>query len=647
MTEADKVRTFSRCARVYRFSLPHWRLIIAATVAMFLYTSTYTGLLIIVRPILEAVDVASPGKSGTATQTTAAQTAPRPVPGWTKHLPAGVRRTVQKAMHPGPEQLTGIAIVIGFVFAPLIGLFAFCQIYLQDRVQWVIIADIRQELFARLVQMPIRFFDEYRIGELISRMTNDVRASQVALKFLFGDVILNPLKILAGLIVALSISWRLSLLCFVGIPIIAVTLKHFGRRIHRHARESLKKLADLTEAMNQMFSGIRVVKAFQMEQAEVGEFRVDNDKQLQQATKLVKNRGFASAAPEFIYAVIIAVFIFIGHRMLRAELITWGALIAFGIAAVYMMQPIRTLSRSYSRLPEALAATDRLFELIEKPIDTADVDNAIEIEGVREGVQFDHVCFAYKQGQPILKGIDFFAPAGRMIAVVGETGAGKSTLLDLVPRFHDVTDGAILVDGVDIRNIKRQSLLSQIAIVGQHPFLFNRSIRDNISYGRQGATQAEIEQAARQAGIHDFVESLPEKYDTWVGERGGMLSGGQRQCLTIARAILKDAPLLILDEATSNLDAGSEKLVHEALNNLVHGRTTFVIAHRLSTVREADMIVVIRRGSLIELGTHDELIVRQGEYYRLYTLQFRREADDGRAEPTPGDASPDGKTDAS
>jgi subfamily B ATP-binding cassette protein MsbA len=450
----------------------------------------------------------------------------------------------------------------------------------------------------------------------------------VALQFLFGEVLLSPMKIAISLAVAVYSSWQLSILCLVGMPVVALIVKHFGRRVYRHTRKSLKQLADLTDAMNQMFSGIYVVKAFQMEGTEVSEFKRSNAEQLRQMCRLVKNRALASGIPEAMYVVGTAVFFIVGNRlMLRGDLDV-GRLATFAAAMVFMSQPLRTLSKGYSRLQEALAASDRLFELYELPVDSPDAPDAVELKGVTEGVNFRQVTFSYEPGQPVLRDVSFFAPAGSVIAVVGETGSGKSTLLNLIPRFHEPDGGAVEIDGVDVRQMRRESLLSQIAIVSQHPFLFNRSIGENIGYGRPGATEAQIEEAARLAGIHEHVASLPEGYRMPAGERGGFLSGGQRQCITIARAILKDAPLLILDEATSSLDSASEELVQEAFGNLMRGRTTFVIAHRLSTVRNADMIVVLRRGRVVEVGSHEELLAREGEYHRLYMIQFQDRASD-------------------
>jgi len=642
MNEKPRLSLLNRCFRLYRLAFPHWKLILASTLAMMVYTATYGGFLVLVNPIINGVQGASQEAGGQvadpARSLTEDETPEGGKPGLRQNVERSIRGVARRTFIPDPEQfrspatakrvLVNIAVVMGLFLAPLLGFSAFLQLYLRSRVQWLIIGDIREQVFSRLVVQPLTFFDRHRVGDLISRMTTDITVSQVALQFLFGEIILGPMKILAGLGVAVYTSWQLSLICFLGLPVIVIVLKHFGGKIHRNALKSLQKIGDLTDTMNQMLGGIRVVKAFQLEKAEQEEFARENRKQLRQAFRLVKNRALAAGIPEFLYAAGAAVIIFIGTRLLGKGNFTLSEMGTFAGAAVFISQPIRQLAKGYSRLQEALAASDRLFDLIDLHTQEIEAPDAVAIDGVSREITFDKICFAYEGEQHVLEDISFTAPAGKVIAIIGETGAGKSTLLDLIPRFHDPDRGSIRIDGNDTREIKRKSLIAQVAVVGQSPFLFNRSILSNIRYGRLDATAAEIENAAVLAGIHDFVVSLPQGYDTAVGERGSYLSGGQRQCITIARAILKNAPILILDEATSNLDASSEQLVHRALSNLMKGRTTFVIAHRLNTVRRADLIVVLKNGRVVEQGRHDELIRLKGEYHRLYTIQFQPEEEE-------------------
>jgi subfamily B ATP-binding cassette protein MsbA len=315
-----------------------------------------------------------------------------------------------------------------------------------------------------------------------------------------------------------------------------------------------------------------------------------------------------------------AVLLLANHYIVQGSLdvATFAALVGALAAA---SNPTKKIVRGYNVLQESLGAVDRIFDLLNQENEIEEASGAVDLDGVSEGVEFDGVTFAYND-EPVLKDINLYVPKGEVYAIVGSTGAGKSTLLDLLPRFYDPQTGSVKIDGIDVRDIRRESLTDNIAIVGQHPFLFNRTIEENIRYGRREASDEEVRRAARAAHVHEFVESLPEGYRTTVGERGGRLSGGQRQCVTMARAFLKDAPILILDEATSNLDSESEKAVQDALRNLTRDRTTFIIAHRLSTVRYADKIVVMKNGRIVEQGTHEELLERGGEYEKLHRLQF-------------------------
>jgi subfamily B ATP-binding cassette protein MsbA len=421
-------------------------------------------------------------------------------------------------------------------------------------------------------------------------------------------------------------SWQMTLVAAAVSPLIILAMRRFGGRIRRHARKTLERLADVTDSVAQMLSGIRVVKAFNMEAAEQEAFRDRNRQQVRRALKLVRSEAWAGVVPQFVavslagaLALLMADYL---HRRGELEL---GQMAICVISLSLVASRLKRIVKAYNDLQQSTASVDRVFELIDTEPEIADSPGAVELEGVKEGVRFEDVHFAY-DAEPVLKGIDLFVPCGQTYAIVGETGAGKSTMLDLIPRFYDPQQGAVKVDGLDLRDVARQSLMRQVAIVGQHPFLFNRPIAENIRYGKPDAADEEVIAAARAANIHEFITSLPEGYQTLAGEAGDRFSGGQRQCITIARALLKNAPILILDEATSSLDAQSERLVQDALENLMANRTTFVIAHRLSTVRHADQIVVLRDGRIVERGKHEELLALGGEYDRLYRLQFSDEA---------------------
>ncbi|GJQ60255.1 MAG: hypothetical protein SCALA701_30560 [Candidatus Scalindua sp.] len=430
------------------------------------------------------------------------------------------------------------------------------------------------------------------------------------------------MRLLLGFSLAFYFSWKLSLLTFLVLPVIVVPVLIFGRKIKKHGRRSLEHLGELTDAMKEMFTGIRIVKAFKMENEESKEFRKINSRYFKKMMQTVKAKAMNSSTTEFIYSLGLAAIIIFGGYVITTKQVTPGELGGFVTVTGFMiLTSIKKLAKCYGNLQESLAGASRIFELLDQKPTILDHPDAVEIKEIKKGILFKSVNFAYDSSL-VLKDINLVVRKGELIAIVGRSGAGKSTLLDLIPRFYDTVSGTIEIDDIDIRRIKRDSLLDQIAIVSQQSFLFNRSFADNILCGRQDATLEEVMDAAKAANIHNFIVGLPNRYDTIVGEQGVKLSGGQRQRITIARAILKNAPILILDEATSSLDSESEKLVQDALDNLMEGKTTLVIAHRLSTIRHSDRIVVMKKGSIVEIGTHDELMKQGGEYERLHRIQF-------------------------
>jgi subfamily B ATP-binding cassette protein MsbA len=482
--------------------------------------------------------------------------------------------------------------------------------------------DIRNHLCKHILPQSLSYFENRKSGELISRLTNDINATQFGLSILFDSILLEPMRLLCGLGLAFYFSWKLSLFTFILFPIVVIPVLVFGRKIKRHGRRSLIHLGELTDAMREMFTGIRTVKAFKMEDEEIVEFKTINTRFFKRMMQTVKAKALNSSTTEFTYSLGLAAIIIIGGYVISSNKISPGSLGGFvTVTAFLILTSIKKLAKSYGKLQESLAGASRVFELLDQHPTITDNPDAIELKKIENEISFNDVNFAY-DSIPVLKDINLAVQKGQIIAIVGESGAGKSTLLDLVPRFYDPVNGSIKIDGTDIRLIKRDSLLDQIAIVCQQTFLFNRSFKDNILCGRRDASTEEIQDAAKAANIHNFIINLPKGYDTVVGEQGVKLSGGQKQRVTIARAILKNAPILILDEATSSLDSESEKLVQGALDNLMKGKTTFVIAHRLSTIRHADRIVVLKKGCIAETGTHDELIDKESEYKKQYRIQF-------------------------
>jgi subfamily B ATP-binding cassette protein MsbA len=652
MAEQEPRGKYGNLLRFYRYTLPYWRIIVLCLLAMMVYSSVNLSAIALVRPIVKSLErgqdaaaedtgpaVTGGDSAGNEAETIEGRLKERAT-GWFPQLKI-VRDAAQWLW--GTPSLKRVAFVLVAVIGPLFLLSGFLQEYLQGRVVWSVLAQVRVDVFNRLSSLSLGYFGGQRTGELVSRLTNDISNTGTALKIVFGTLFLEPIMAASFLAGAFWASWQLTVVSLLAAPVFVILMRGFGRRIHRHATKTLERLADVTDSMTQLLSGIRVVKAFNMENAERRDFRDRNKAQLQRAFKLVRSRALAGVLPEFfVVTVPTAVTLLVADQLLGRGRLTIDNMLMCCTCLALVGGRFRRIVKAYNDLQASMAGVDRTFELLDTTAAIEDSSDSLELTRVEEGIRFDGVWFAYN-GAPVLKGLDLFVPSGKQYAIVGETGAGKSTMLDLIPRFYDTTRGAILIDGIDVRRIRRDSLMRQIAIVGQHPFLFNRPIAENIRYGKPAATDEEVVAAAKAANIHGFISRLPDGYQTNAGEMGSRFSGGQRQCLTIARAILKDAPILILDEATSSLDAESEMLVQTALSNLMRGRTTLVIAHRLSTVRHADCIIVLKDGRIAEQGSHEELLAAEGEYHRLYRLQFAGTEPEGSdAEPGPSDASDGG-----
>jgi len=634
MARPDRKRNYGNLLRFYGVALPYWKTILVSLAAMFLYAAVSINGVLLIRPFVDAFG----GGEGGEVVAAPAEPAPAPeaeglgersadvlerakasVTAWFLGLKP-IKRAVDW-LWTG-NTLRKIAFLVALFIGPLFLVSGFLQEYARGRVAWSVLADLRMTVFDRLSGLSLSYFSGQRTGELISRLTNDIAQTKAALKIIFGKLILEPLMVVIFFLVGLWASPHLTLILLVGLPLLILIMGKYGRRIRRYATKTLEKLADVTDSVTQMLNGIRVVKSFNMEEAEREEFRARNRAQLQKAFKLVRNQAWASVLPLFFLVVVVSSMVLLAADYLRVRgLLGLKDMLVFSGCVGVLQGQARRLVKAYNDLQESIAGVNRVFELIDKRPEIEDCPDAIELDEVKTGISFRKVSFAYDE-VPVLRGIDLAVPCGKVYAIVGETGAGKSTMLDLIPRFYDPTEGSVAIDGIDVRNVKRKSLMRLIAIVGQHPFLFNRPLAENIRYGKPDATDEEVYAAGRAANIHDFILSLPDGYETLAGEAGHRLSGGQRQCITIARAILKNAPILILDEATSSLDAESERLVQKALSNLMADRTTFVIAHRLSTVRHAHRIIVLKDGCIVEQGTHKELLKQGGEYERLYRLQF-------------------------
>jgi ATP-binding cassette, subfamily B, bacterial MsbA len=485
------------------------------------------------------------------------------------------------------------------------------------------VTDLRNDVYAQVVQQPIGFFQNNPTGRVMSAVISDIEQMRYAFSDWFAELFRQAFALVAFVSVLLVINWRMALGSVILIPVVVWPVANFGRRIRRSSETSRSRLADLSHILQETMTGNRVVKAFGMEGFEIGKFRESARKLLQENMRWI--RAFAATSPvmDLLGAVVVALVLLLARDEIKAGRMTVGLFVSFAYALFKAYEPVKRLGTVYQLFLQAAGTSKQVFCYLDLPREVMDAPGAQRLLRLAGWVQFDHASFAYDGGPLVLKGINLDVPAGSVVAIVGSSGAGKTTLVNLLPRFHNVTSGAVRIDGHDVRDVTLRSLREQMAIVSQENILFNDTIRNNLCYGQPRMPREEIVAAAQAALAHDFIMQMPLGYDTMIGDRGQRLSGGQRQRLAIARALLKDAPILILDEATSELDSESEMLVQRALNNLMRGRTVFVIAHRLSTVRRADLIAVLEDGTIRERGTHEELLLRNGLYARLYDMQFR------------------------
>jgi subfamily B ATP-binding cassette protein MsbA len=487
-----------------------------------------------------------------------------------------------------------------------------------------VVMDVRNELYRHILGQSAGFFAQRTTGQLMSRINNDVGQVQQAVSETAGDLARESLALVGyGALLFYYDAW-LAVFCFISAPLIVYPLVRLGQRVRRTTRRSQEALEELSRVSAEAFTGHRIVKAFGSESKEAEKFAKAGGNLYRTNMKVTAALSSLPPLMEIIGGLAMAGALWYGSREIAAGELSLGEFTSF-IAALFLMYgPAKKLSRVNANLQQAIAASERIFEMLDTHTEVAEKPGAPPLAPFHRAIEFRDVSFGYEElhGRT-LRGVSFTVAAGQMVAIVGRSGAGKTTLVNLLPRFYDVTGGAILIDGVDIRDVALKSLRSQIGIVTQETVLFDESVANNIAYGAPGAGPQEIEAAARAAHAHEFIVALPRGYQTVIGERGQRLSGGQRQRLAIARALLKNAPILVLDEATSALDTEAELLVQEALANLMMNRTSFVIAHRLSTIRRADAIVVIERGRVVEIGRHDELLARpSGTYAMLYQMQL-------------------------
>jgi ATP-binding cassette, subfamily B, bacterial MsbA len=509
------------------------------------------------------------------------------------------------------------------------GIAEYFSTYLMARIGQSAVLKLRQDLYGHLLSQSASFFERHRTNYLVSRLVSSAAAIETAVTSTIRDMLRESFTLIAFLAASFYYSWRLTLGSLTIAPIIAVLTARFGTSLRNLARESFEGNKELTDTAQEALSNQGIVKAYRAEARESARFSTVAKRIVRANLRTASIAGFAPPAIEMIGVVFVVFLLFFGQREIVSGRMNAAQFLTFLFFLFRSYDPMRKLSRLQNSLEQALAAAHHVWEVMDEHAEIPEKKDAVELPPLKHAIELKDVSFGYEnEARSVLRNINLRIPSGNMVALVGESGGGKSTLTKLLPRFHDPISGAVLWDGVDLREVKVASLRRQIALVTQETVLFNDTVLHNISYGRPEATQAEIEEAARIAFAHDFIMELPKGYETVVGERGVFLSGGQRQRLAIARSLLVDAPLLILDEATSALDAESERFVQRAIANLVLNRTTLVIAHRLSTIRRADTIVVMEGGRIIETGTHIELLARGGRYKQLYELQFADEEEE-------------------
>src|SRR5882724_6271772 len=506
------------------------------------------------------------------------------------------------------------------------GILDYAGTYLVNYAGFGMITDLRNDLYNSILRRSAAFYQKHTTGSLVSTIVNDIERVQFAMSNVLAEFLQQFFTLIFTAVVVVLLGGRLAWVLLLFVPIIVYSAGKIGRRVRHTTRRGQDQLADIQNILHESITGNRIVKAFSMESWEIARFRKAAQRLFRANLRSVAAAAISSPLMDIFGAIAIALLLLLGRDQINHRIFTAGPFLAFIVAVFKLYDPVRKFALFNNNFQQALGASSEIFTFMDTEDDVREKPGAQPLPAFANGIRFESVCFSYdsngEEAREILRDINLEVRSGEVLAVVGSSGAGKSTLVHLIPRFFDVTAGRLLIDGHDVRDVTLASLRAQVGIVTQETVLFNDTVRNNIAYGQPHVPQKEVEAAARAALAHDFIMALPAGYDTVIGERGVRLSGGERQRLAIARALLKNAPVLILDEATSALDSESESLVQSALQNLMTGRTVFVIAHRLSTVRRADRIVVIENGTIADIGAHEELMKKLGTYRRLYELQF-------------------------
>jgi subfamily B ATP-binding cassette protein MsbA len=597
-----------RLLRLLHYVRPYWWAVLASVVLLAAVGLLDAFRVVLIRPIFDRVlDPSTFGRDVLLFQ----------LPG---HNPVYLRRFLPFSHNA--FNLVAAALVGATV---LKAIFDYAGTYLVNFAGFGMITDLRNELYDSILRRSVSFFSKQSTGTLLSTIINDVERVQYAMSSVLAEFLQQFFTLIFTVGVVVVLGGKLAWVLLLFVPVVVASVRRIGRSVRRTTRKGQDKLAEIQHLLHETIAGNRIVKAFNMELWEATRFRGASRRLFRANLRSVSAQAISSPLMDVIGAIAIALLLWIGKDQIRHQAFTEGTFLAFIIAVFKLYDPVRKFAQFYNNFQQALGASSAIFDFMEVEDDVKDKPNAISLPAFRRSIRFEHVDFSYDDEEGahrVLTDINLEVTAGEMVAIVGPSGAGKSTLVRLLPRFFDATFGAILIDGHDLRDVTVRSLRSQIGLVTQETVLFNDTVRNNIAYGRPNVSMHEVEAAASAALAHDFIMRMPAGYDTVIGERGMRLSGGERQRISIARALLKNSPILIMDEATSALDAESEVLVQSALQNLMKNRTSFVIAHRLSTVRSADRIVVMEQGAITDIGSHSELLQRFGTYQRLYNLQF-------------------------
>lgn len=619
-----------RYLRILGYLRPHLPIFLAAVASTFAFAGLDAFTYVLLIPFIEALFVPAAGGAGGAaagggagsvgpgTEGAVGAADPNLVD---RLLDATVHRLVDLGGDP-LDAVQGIILLLLVTFA-LKNVFDFLKGYLVARVEQGVTRDLRNQVYDHLLELDLAFFGRTRMGQIVSRLTHDVEQLRTLVTRELAKILSSAVEFVVFLSVMLALSWKLTLAACIVIPGTMAVWGPLVRKLRRGDRRVLNLAGEVNAHILETLSGIRLVKSSGAEERERGRFHGLTGDYFRTFVRTERWRALAGPLTEMLVAAGTVVILWYGARLVVvAGELTGPQFVGFLALSLKLYAPVKYIAKFPALVQPGLAGGERVFEFLDAPVEIRDRPGARPLPGFSREIRFEDVSFAYRPGEPVLQGIDLVVPAGHVLALVGPSGAGKSTLVDLLGRFYDVTGGRITVDGLDVREATVRSLRDLLGIVSQETVLFHDTVRANIAYGRPGATGAEVERAARAANAHEFIAALPEGYETVVGERGTRLSGGQRQRIAIARALLRDPPILVLDEATSALDTESERLVQGAIERLLEGRTVFVIAHRLSTIQRADRIVVLEGGRIVESGTHAELLAMGGTYRHLHDLQF-------------------------